>query len=152
MKGQITLALLAISLPLAAVDFNRDVRPILSDTCFKCHGPGESEGDLRLDKREDALDAGVLSPGNVAKSELVARLTSKDPEDLMPPPKANKTLSPEQIKTLETWIAEGAEYDEHWSFVSPKQEPNIKDLDHFIDRRLKTEGLNPQPNADRQIY
>ena len=150
MKGQILLALLAISLPLAAVDFNRDVRPILSDTCFKCHGPGETKGDLRLDKREDALDAGVLSPGNVAKSEFVARLKSKDPEDLMPPPKANKTLTPEQIKTLETWIAEGAKYDDHWSFVSPKQQPNIKDLDHFIDRRLKTEGLNPQPDADRR--
>ncbi|MCH1507757.1 MAG: DUF1549 domain-containing protein, partial [Akkermansiaceae bacterium] len=150
MKGQIALALLAISLPLAAVDFNRDVRPILSDTCFKCHGPGETKGDLRLDKREDALDAGVLSPGNVAKSEFVARLKSKDPEDLMPPPKANKTLTPEQITTLETWIAEGAKYDDHWSFVSPKQQPNIKDLDHFIDRRLRTEGLNPQPDADRR--
>ena len=60
MNGRISLALIATSLPLSAVDFNRDVRPILSDTCFKCHGPGEAEGDLRLDKREDALDAGVL--------------------------------------------------------------------------------------------
>ncbi len=150
MKGLLTTALLIGAMPLKAVDFNRDVRPILSDTCFKCHGPGKSEGDLRLDDREDALDAGVLSPGNVAKSEFVARLKTDDPEDLMPPPDANKTLTPEQIQILETWIAEGAVYNEHWSLVPAKRDGNIKALDHFIDQRLAEEDLTPTPEADQR--
>ena len=148
MKGPLSLAFFVSCLSAGAVDFNRDVRPILSDTCFKCHGPGESEGDLRLDDREDALDAGVLSPGNVAKSELVKRLKSHDPEELMPPPDANKTLTAEQIQILETWIAEGAKYDEHWSFVSPKSDVGAKSLDHFIDKRIAAAGLRPMPEAD----
>ena len=150
MKRIFSLAFLSASLPLVAVDFNRDVRPILSDTCFKCHGPGETKGDLRLDSREDAMDAGVLSPGDVAKSEFVARLKTKNPKDLMPLPKANKTLTAEQIKTLETWIAEGAQYDEHWSFVSPEAKPDAKSLDDFIDKRLKEAELTPLPEADRR--
>ena len=108
MKGFAALTIFVAPLLTAAIDFNRDVRPILSDTCFKCHGPGENKGDLRLDLREDALDAGVLSPGEVDKSEVVARLVSTDPDDIMPPPEANKVLTPEQIETLKTWIAEGA--------------------------------------------
>jgi len=150
MKELFTIALLTGSLPLLAVDFNRDVRPILSDTCFKCHGPGKAEGDLRLDDREDALDAGVLSPGNVEKSEVVARLKSDDPEELMPPPDAHKTLTPEQIQILETWIAEGAVYDEHWSLVPAKRDVTIKSLDHFIDKRLAEEELKPTPEADQR--
>jgi len=151
MKGQFSIALLATALPLtAAVDFNRDVRPILSDTCFKCHGPGETKGDLRLDSREDALDAGVLSPGDVANSEIVARLITDDQEDLMPPPEANKTLTPEQINILKTWIAEGAQYDDHWSFVPPKENPGVKSLDDFINKRLKEMELTPLPEADRR--
>ncbi|MEJ6641870.1 MAG: DUF1553 domain-containing protein [Akkermansiaceae bacterium] len=150
MKGLLTIALLIGSMPLKAVDFNRDVRPILSDTCFKCHGPGKSEGDLRLDDRENALDAGVLSPGDVAKSEVVARLKTDDPEELMPPPDAHKTLTPEQIQILETWIAEGAVYDEHWSLVPAKRDDNITALDHFIDKRLAEEELKPTPEADQR--
>lgn len=151
MKGLLPAAFLIGSLSAGTIDFNRDVRPILSDTCFKCHGPGENEGDLRLDDREDALDAGVLSPGDVAKSEFVKRLKSKDPEELMPPPDANKTLTPEQIKILETWIAEGAEYDDHWSFVAPKREGGVKGIDHFIDKRIAEAGLKALPEADRRI-
>jgi len=150
MKGLLSLALLTGSLPLNAVDFNRDVRPILSDTCFKCHGPGKAEGDLRLDDRENALDAGVLSPGNVEKSEIVARLKTDDPEDLMPPPDAHKTLTPAQIQILETWIAEGAVYDDHWSLVPAKRDADIQSLDHFIDKRLAQEELQPMPEADQQ--
>ncbi|MFT6863207.1 MAG: hypothetical protein ACJAVK_001768 [Akkermansiaceae bacterium] len=148
MKGPFILAFFVSCLSAGAVDFNRDVRPILSDTCFKCHGPGESEGDLRLDDREDALDAGVLSPGDVTKSEIVKRLKSHDPEELMPPPDSNKRLTPEQIQTLETWIAEGAKYDDHWSFVPPKSDPSAKSLDHFIDKRIADAGLKPMPEAD----
>ncbi|MFT6594084.1 MAG: hypothetical protein ACJAT3_000045, partial [Akkermansiaceae bacterium] len=150
MKGPLSLVFLASCLSAGAVDFNRDVRPILSDTCFKCHGPGEAEGDLRLDDREDALDAGVLSPGDVAKSEVVKRLKTDDPEELMPPPDANKTLTAEQIQILETWIAEGAVYDDHWSFVPPKSDAGVKTLDHFIDKRLAEADLNPLPEADRR--
>ncbi|MEZ7919282.1 MAG: DUF1553 domain-containing protein [Akkermansiaceae bacterium] len=150
MKGLLFLTFLANILPVAAVDFNRDVRPILSDTCFKCHGPGKSEGDLRLDDQEAALDARVLSPGNVAKSEVVSRLKSSDPEELMPPPDANKTLTATQIKILETWIAEGAQYDDHWSFVPATRESKIKTLDHFIDKRLNEAELSPLPAADRR--
>lgn len=150
MKGTFTLAFFLSCFPVGAVDFNRDVRPILSDTCFKCHGPGESKGDLRLDDREDALDAGVLSPGDISKSEIVTRLRSHDPEELMPPPEANKPLTAEQIQTLETWIAEGAEYDEHWSFVPPETDPSVKSLDHFIDKRIAAAGLDPMPEADRR--
>lgn len=148
MKGLITLAILTGSLSAGEIDFNRDVRPILSDTCFKCHGPGESEGDFRLDDREDALDAGVLSPGNVAKSELVKRLKSADPEELMPPPDSNKTLTAEQIQILETWIAEGAVYDDHWSLVPAKRDAGITSIDHFIDMRLAEAELKPLPEAD----
>ncbi|MGC6427783.1 MAG: DUF1553 domain-containing protein [Akkermansiaceae bacterium] len=145
----LTFSLLSGALSAATVDFNRDVRPILSDTCFKCHGPGESKGDLRLDDREEAMDAGVLSPGNIARSEFVARIRSGDPEELMPPPKANKTLTPEQIKILETWIAEGAVYDDHWSFVPAQKNEEIKTLDHFVDKALNEAGLKPNPEADR---
>lgn len=150
MKRLLFLALSPGMLAAGSIDFNRDVRPILSDTCFKCHGPGETKGDLRLDDREDALDAGVLSPGDVSKSEIVKRLKSHDPEELMPPPEANKTLSPKQIQILETWIAEGAEYDEHWSMVPPKRDEAVTSLDHFIDQRIKEAGLRPQPEADRR--
>ncbi|MGB0645460.1 MAG: c-type cytochrome domain-containing protein, partial [Akkermansiaceae bacterium] len=117
MKKLLILVLIPGSLFAGTIDFNRDVRPILSDTCFKCHGPGETKGDLRLDDREDALDAGVLSPGDAAKSEIVKRLKTADLDELMPPPESNKTLTPKQIQILETWIAEGAEYDDHWSLV-----------------------------------
>ncbi|MDA7911065.1 hypothetical protein N9B30_03105, partial [Akkermansiaceae bacterium] len=83
MKKLLILVLIPGSLFAGTIDFNRDVRPILSDTCFKCHGPGETKGDLRLDDREDALDAGVLSPGDVAKSEIVKRLKTADLDELM---------------------------------------------------------------------
>ncbi|MDA7494034.1 DUF1549 domain-containing protein, partial [Akkermansiaceae bacterium] len=150
MKKLLILVLIPGSLFAGTIDFNRDVRPILSDTCFKCHGPGETKGDLRLDDREDALDAGVLSPGDVAKSEIVKRLKTADLDELMPPPESNKTLSPKQIQILETWIAEGAEYDDHWSLVSPKSDEAVSSLDHFIDKRIEEAGLKPQPEADRR--
>ena len=150
MKKLLILVLIPGSLFAGTIDFNRDVRPILSDTCFKCHGPGETKGDLRLDDREDALDAGVLSPGDVAKSEIVKRLKTADLDELMPPPESNKTLTPKQIQILETWIAEGAEYDDHWSLVSPKSDEAVSSLDHFIDKRIEEAGLKPQPEADRR--
>ena len=145
------LLIFALSIsPALAVDFNRDVRPILSDTCFKCHGPGENKGDLRLDLREDALDAGVLSPGDVQKSELIARLKSKDPDEVMPPPEAHKPLSARQIQILEDWIAQGAPYDQHWSFKAPQKGFVHASIDGFINDRLVKVGLTPLKQADRR--
>ena len=145
------LLIFALSIsPALAVDFNRDVRPILSDTCFKCHGPGENKGDLRLDLREDALDAGVLSPGDVQKSELIARLKSKDPDEVMPPPEAHKPLSARQIQILEDWIAQGAPYDQHWSFKAPQKGSVHASIDGFINDRLVKVGLTPLKQADRR--
>ncbi|MFT5469464.1 MAG: hypothetical protein ACI8UO_004585 [Verrucomicrobiales bacterium] len=131
------------------IDFNRDVRPILSDTCFKCHGPAESKGKLRLDTREAAMNSKVLSPGEADASELVTRILTDDPDDQMPPADSNKKLTDAQKKILETWIAEGAEYQAHWSFVSAQRDAKVKSLDHFVKARLAAAGLEPSPQADR---
>ena len=104
------------------VDFARDVLPILSDACFKCHGPDEKarKGDLRLDTKEDALAKdGPIVPGKSANSRLVERIVSDDPDAVMPPPKSNKKLKPEQVAVLKKWIDQGAPWGQHWSFVKP---------------------------------
>ncbi|MFM1995683.1 MAG: hypothetical protein RLZZ111_70, partial [Planctomycetota bacterium] len=106
----------------AGISFNRDVRPILSDNCFACHGPAEDRGgDLRLDVRDDAVaDRGgyaAIVPGKPAESEILRRILSSDPDAVMPPPRAKKhKLSEQQLAILERWIEEGAEYQGHWSF------------------------------------
>ena len=101
------------------VRFNRDVRGILTDKCFACHGPDAEtvEGDLRLDQRDSAVGH-AITPGNLSESELVARIRSTDPETVMPPPETNKPLSDEERKILEQWILEGAEYEAHWAYTS----------------------------------
>ena len=111
-----------------APDFSRDVRPILSQHCFKCHGPDDKarKGGLRLDIRDSATKeaksgAVALVPGQPDKSELVARIFSTDEDELMPPPSVKRTLTPEQKDTLRRWVAAGAEYQQHWAFVKPKQ-------------------------------
>lgn len=133
-----------------AVDFNRDVRPILSDTCFRCHGPGVAEADLRLDIREAALSANAFVPGNIEESEVIARIFSSDPDTLMPPPDSHKTLTALQRQILRDWIAEGAEYADHWSFVLPTRNTAITSLDEFIVDKLETVGLGQSPEADRR--
>ena len=141
------------------VSFNRDVRPILSDTCFHCHGPDEAErkGGLRLDIREAALKGGesgpAFVPGKADASELVRRLVAMDMDDLMPPKKAKKPLKPEQIATLKQWIAEGAEYQSHWAFIKPER-PSVpagsaNAIDAFVLKKLAESGLKPSPEADR---
>jgi hypothetical protein len=109
-------------------DFNREVRPILSAHCFKCHGPDEGarEAGLRLDQRAAAtaeLDSGsrAIVAGDPEKSELVRRVFSDDKDELMPPPVANKPLTDEQKQILRRWIAAGAKYEQHWAFVRPRQ-------------------------------
>jgi hypothetical protein len=122
--------LIASSLPLATacadkLDFNREIRPILSEKCYHCHGSdeGSRKAKLRLDVRTEAVKArdGVkaIVPGDLAESELVTRITSKDPDEVMPPPKEHHELSDAEREKLKAWIAEGAEYAPHWAFVGP---------------------------------
>src|SRR6185436_15619289 len=114
--------------PSKAVDFNRDIRPILSENCYACHGPDSEKrkAGLRLDKKEAALDElksgnHAIVPANVAKSALVSRVTTTDEDDRMPPLKTGKHLTPAQIDTLKRWVSEGAEWKPHWSFISPQR-------------------------------
>src|SRR5207248_2268616 len=104
-----------------AVDFNRDVRPILAENCFACHGQDAShrKADLRLDVREAAIEYGAIEPGDVEASTLVERIMSEEPSERMPPPKSNRVLSTAQKETLKRWVAEGAKYQSHWAFVTP---------------------------------
>ncbi|MFM8496021.1 MAG: PSD1 and planctomycete cytochrome C domain-containing protein [Planctomycetia bacterium] len=149
----------------AKLDFNRDVRPILSDRCFSCHGPDaeDRQAGLRLDLRDAALaalDSGATAivPGDLAKSEIIARITSTDPDIVMPPPRLNKPITPAEAEILKQWIAEGAEYRGHWAFerVERPAVPDPKDsswpktpIDRFILARLEQEGLAPNAEADR---
>jgi hypothetical protein len=143
--------------------FNRDVRPILSDTCFKCHGPDKNKiaGKLSLDVRAEAVkDRGgyaAIVPGNSQKSEAYRRLVSDDPQKHMPPLDSGLILTPTQVDTLKKWIDQGAEYQAHWSFIPPAAPPVppvknpewcINPIDRFILARLEKEGLTPQPQAD----
>jgi hypothetical protein len=133
------------------VDFNRDVRPILSDHCFKCHGPDEKErkAELRLDTRESAVGQEVIVPGKSDQSELVRRITAQDPAQRMPPPSTGKRLTQSQIETLRRWIDQGAPYAKHWAFIPPKRQPGGS-IDEFIRQRLATAGLTPSPEASRE--
>jgi hypothetical protein len=148
------------------VNFNRDVRPIFSDTCFQCHGPDEAKrkAGLRLDTRETAVkpaESGetAIVPGHPEQSELVKRLTAKDPDDVMPPAKLHKTITPAQIEAIKKWIAQGAEYQGHWAFLKPERPPvpPVADkgavvrnpIDNFILARLAKEGLRQPPEADK---
>ncbi|WP_372898125.1 DUF1549 domain-containing protein, partial [Stieleria sp.] len=119
------LLTLVIALPVVAageerVDFNRDIRPILSENCLLCHGPDESsrEADLRLDSYDGATDSGVIVPGESDESEFVRRILSDSPDEIMPPPDSDKQLSPADIGLLRRWIDQGAEYQQHWAWRS----------------------------------
>jgi mono/diheme cytochrome c family protein len=146
-------------------DFNRAIRPILSENCFKCHGPDEGarKANLRFDVRSDALkpakSGGIaIVPGAAEKSELVARVSAKDPAKRMPPASTGKKLKPEQIQSLKEWVNGGAHYAEHWAYVKPARPelPQVQDrawghneVDRFILARLEREKLKPAPAADR---
>ena len=125
---RLLFSLIAIALivsPVLADDiqFNRDIRPILSDKCFACHGPDPKtrEADLRLDVREAAVsDRGgyfAIAPEKSTESELISRVTSDDPDMVMPPPEFNKPVTPEEAALLKKWIEQGAEYEAHWSYT-----------------------------------
>ena len=145
------------------VRFNRDIRPILSDKCFKCHGPDANhrKADLRLDTLEGALadigDYAAVVPGAPGKSELIARITTGDEDDVMPPPDTGKTLSDDEKKLFRDWIAQGGEYEAHWAYI-PLKRPSIPTvsarawpsgaIDRFILVRIERANLSPSPQAD----
>ena len=147
------------------VNYSRDIRPILSNSCYKCHGPDEGgrKAGLRLDTRAGAiakLESGetAIVPGASAKSAMYQRLTSHDPDVKMPPADSGKSVSPEQIALIKQWIDEGAEFHPHWSFIPPQHRPAppVKaperaqnPIDRFILARLEEEGLAPSPEADK---
>lgn len=149
----------------APLSFNQDIRPILANNCFHCHGPDEAErkggpkdsGGLRLDTAEGALmDLGgkrAIVPGHPEQSELFARLVTHDADDLMPPAKSGKKLSAAEIQKVSDWIKAGAPYAKHWSYEKPVRHPlprpDAHPVDAFILDRLAKEGLTPQPEADR---
>lgn len=147
------------------LDFSRDIRPLLADNCFHCHGPDpkQRQAGLRLDLREEALkklesgDTAVV-PGNTAASSLLARINATDESERMPPADSQKKLTADQKSLLERWIKEGAPYAQHWSFVAPRkaEAPAISnsawpknEIDRFILARLEAETLAPSPAADR---
>jgi hypothetical protein len=142
-----------------SIDFSRDIRPILSDNCFRCHGPDDKQrkAKLRLDVRAEALGHGsVIVPGNPAKSEIIERVSSEDPQVRMPPAKAGKRLQARQIELLRQWIEGGAKWSEHWAFVKPERPalPAVQDagwarnaVDTFVLARLERAGLRPSPEA-----
>src|SRR4051794_26721432 len=157
------LALLAGAARAAeTVEFNRDVRPILSGACFRCHGPAARRAGLRLDVRHEAVKparsgAVPVVAGRPEQSELVRRIFSPDEADVMPPPAAHVTLRPAQKEVLKRWIGQGARYQKHWSFEPPvKADPPRVDgargnnpVDAFIAARLRGGGLTLSPEADR---
>jgi hypothetical protein len=157
------LLLLFAFWPFAAqsgtVEFNRDIRPILSDKCFHCHGfdPKTREAGLRLDEREAAIEEkdGIraIVPGKPDESEMILRIFSADADEAMPPPDSNKKLTPEQKETLKRWIAEGAPYEPHWAYREPKR-PEVPQgrtaIDALIGARLAERGIQPSAEADRK--
>ncbi len=154
------IGLLANGTRAAEVEFNRDIRPIFSETCFHCHGPDSAsrKADLRLDRREVALGKLAIDPGHADKSEMIKRIFSTDKDEMMPPPDSHLTLTDAQKDMLKRWVAAGAEYQPHWSFIAPKRSelPPVKDaawarnpIDRFTLSRMEQAGLHPAPEADR---
>lgn len=148
----------------SALDFSRDIRPILADNCFACHGPDDAarKARLRFDLHAEALKPAksgdlAIVPGDPAKSQLIARITASDKDDLMPPPATRKELTPAQIERLTRWIQDGAPWKEHWAYVKPERPrlPEVQDarwprnaIDRLVLARLEREGLKPSLEAD----
>jgi len=160
LRLQFSFLFLIGSIPtLAAVDFNRDIRPILSDNCFTCHGPDEKRrmANLRLDQKEGGAFH-LITPGDSAHSKLYARISTDKKAMRMPPQSANSQLSAKQIELVKEWIDQGAKWDLHWAYVPPKRPelPAVSNktwvrnpIDQFILARLDKENLKPSPEADR---
>ncbi|MBK8090576.1 MAG: PSD1 domain-containing protein [Verrucomicrobiaceae bacterium] len=156
--------LLCLFLPVAAltaapVDFSRDVQPLLAQHCLECHGPDDSKGGLVLTSRELALKAlksgaHAIIPGKPEQSEMLARLTTSDPDEQMPPPKHREkhAIQTRDIDTLRRWIAEGAHFEAHWAYKQPastfKLPDGVHPIDHFVRQKLAEVGIAPSPEAD----
>jgi hypothetical protein len=165
-RAFLILLLASGSLSAGTLGYNRDIRPILSENCFPCHGADSAarKANLRLDRFEDAIlprkdSHPAIVPGKPQGSALVSRITATDPDDIMPPTKTHKVLTAEQKDLLKQWIASGANYQPHWSLIAPTRPklPEIQNrrwvrnpIDAFILARLEKEGLSPAPEADRR--
>ena len=170
LRTRLYVCAVAIVLPGAClaespVDFDRDIKPILSDNCYHCHGPdAESrEAELRVDQKDSVLsqrdDYWIVQPGRPDESELIARLTADDPDERMPPADSGKEMTAEQIELLRRWVSAGAPWKEHWSFVPPTR-PRLSnpqhlkgarnEIDYFVVQRLAEKGLSPALPADRR--
>ncbi len=141
----------------APVDFNGDIRPILSERCYTCHGPDVAarQSNLRLDTESGAKAA--IHPGDPIQSELIHRITASDARRMAPAWAGKPALSAREINMLTRWVAEGARWQQHWSFVPPRRfdppatdNPATKPIDAFVLARLRPSGLSPSPPADRR--
>ncbi len=167
--GCLAVAVLLTTIPASraadSVDFQRDIRTILSDNCFKCHGPDETarKGKLRLDTREHAIKGGrsgepAIVPGKPDAGEFIKRIITADADAIMPPPDSGKKLTAKQIELLKRWVAAGANYQQHWAFVAPVRPaaPQAADawirnpIDAFVLAKLRANGLQPSPQASRE--
>lgn len=156
MKPSFALSLLFVA-SAQAVDFNRDVRPVLAQQCFTCHGMDDHgrKGKLRLDLSDSAYGKGksgeiAIVPGKPDASEVVKRILSTDEDEVMPPPHTKKVLSDKEKNILKQWIAEGAKYEAHWAYSPPQPSKDPKaSIDHFVRERLEKQGLKPSAEADR---
>lgn len=159
-----SIAVFAVSGSVKAgepLEYNRDIRPILANACFACHGPDSAarQADLRLDQRETAIDMGAIEPEDPDASEMIRRVLSSDRDELMPPPETKKSLNAAEKERLVRWIREGAEYELHWSLIPPErpQPPAVGNagwvrnpIDSFVAFKLESLGLQPAPEADRR--
>ena len=160
MRRALILSLAAVLPAGAGVSYNREVRPLLADRCFACHGfdAAKRKGDLRLDteagaKTKNADGRAAVVPGNAEASQLWVRLTSGDPDEVMPPPESHKTVSPEERALLRRWIEEGAPYEGHWAFEGPRPAAvpgSGHPVDAFIEARARSAGLTLRPEANRE--
>ncbi len=168
--GAVLAALIVAPSSRAAddIEFSRDIRPLLSDKCFHCHGPDATtrEGNLRLDVEEGVFQRRgrrrvPVVAGQPSRSAVFRRITADDPDDRMPPPDSGKSLSESEIELIRRWIEQGAEWQGHWSLISPTRPPvpEVTDtawprttLDRFVLARLETEMLRPSPEADRRTW
>lgn len=140
------------------LDFNRDVRPILADKCFSCHGPDQKhrEAELRLDADDPKRPEGIIVAGDADHSRLIERILTTDPETQMPPAKTGKTLSAREVELLRRWINSGAEFAPHWAYIAPAAHPGPETnpannfIDHFVARRQAERGLTMSPRADQR--
>ena len=146
------------------VEFNRDIRPVLSDRCYTCHGPDQARRrtklrfDVEADAKQDLGGRFAIVPGDAAKSEIIRRITAADPARRMPPVSSGRTLTTGEIDLIQRWIEQGAKWEKHWSFIPPRRAPLPEisnrawprnEIDFFVLKRLEQEGLGPAPEADR---